>query len=76
MDEIQKDSDNPNRSIACVSMDYFYRDLGTSESELARKGNFNFDHPGNLKHSCAWAPGWAQDPSSCPSDWSSSGFLL
>ena len=48
MDEIQKDSDNPNRSIAFVSMDYFYRDLGTSESELARKGNFNFDHPGKL----------------------------
>lgn len=48
VDDIQKDTDNPNRSITCISMDYFYRDLGSSESELARTGNFNFDHPGML----------------------------
>lgn len=31
-----------------ISQDSFYRDLNEEEKKKASKGEFNFDHPGNI----------------------------
>ena len=48
VEEIKSDHSTRSNSIYCLSTDLFYRDLTTEESELAKTGNFNFDHPGAL----------------------------
>ena len=47
---VSEDAQNA-RQIITLSQDSFYRDLTSKESEQAKKGMFNFDHPGkhNLK---------------------------
>ena len=42
---ISEDAQNA-RQIITLSQDSFYRDLTSKESEQAKKGMFNFDHPG------------------------------
>ena len=34
------------RQIITLSQDSFYRNLTSDESEQAKRGKFNFDHPG------------------------------
>ena len=34
------------RHVTIVSQDSFYRDLTADEHEKAKKGEYNFDHPG------------------------------
>ena len=45
---VSEDAQNA-RQIITLSQDSFYRDLTSKESEQAKKGMFNFDHPGKLK---------------------------
>ena len=42
---VSEDAEN-GRQIIMLSQDSFYRDLTPKESEQAKKGMFNFDHPG------------------------------
>lgn len=36
-----------HRQIISLSQDSFYRELDEEDLKLAKKGHFNFDHPGN-----------------------------
>ena len=36
-----------HRQIISLSQDSFYRELNEADLKLAKKGHFNFDHPGN-----------------------------
>ncbi len=36
-----------HRQIISLSQDSFYRELNEEDLKLAKKGHFNFDHPGN-----------------------------
>ena len=38
-----------HRQIISLSQDSFYRELNDDDLKLAKKGHFNFDHPGDLK---------------------------
>ena len=42
---VNEDAEN-GRQIITLSQDSFYRDLTAKESDQAKKGMFNFDHPG------------------------------
>lgn len=42
---VNEDAEN-GRQIITLSQDSFYRNLTSKESEQAKKGMFNFDHPG------------------------------
>jgi len=46
---VNEDAEN-GRQIITLSQDSFYRDLTAKESEQARKGMFNFDHPDAFDH--------------------------
>jgi uridine kinase len=35
------------RRVVAIAQDAFYRQLTSEENQLAEKGEFNFDHPGN-----------------------------
>ncbi|KAK2719913.1 uridine-cytidine kinase 2-like isoform X2 [Artemia franciscana] len=41
----QFDVDQQQRQVICISQDSFYRELTPAESEKAKLGQFNFDHP-------------------------------
>lgn len=41
----QEAIEQENRRVVCISQDSFYRDLTEQESELALRGQANFDHP-------------------------------
>lgn len=43
-----------SRRVVIISQDSFYRELSEDEAEDARKGNFNFDHPGETSHCFAF----------------------
>ena len=36
-----------HRQIISLSQDSFYRELSEDDLKLAKKGHFNFDHPGD-----------------------------
>ena len=42
----QEAIEQEHRRVVCISQDSFYRDLTEQQSELARRGQVNFDHPG------------------------------
>jgi len=46
---VSEDAQNA-RQIITLSQDSFYRDLTSKESEQAKKGMFNFDHPDAFDH--------------------------
>lgn len=46
---VSEDAEN-GRQIIMLSQDSFYRDLTPKESEQAKKGMFNFDHPDAFDH--------------------------
>merc|ERR1712109_124795 len=46
---VNEDAEN-GRQIITLSQDSFYRDLTSKESEQAKKGMFNFDHPDAFDH--------------------------
>lgn len=43
--EVLDRSNAKQKHIVTVSMDLFYKDLSDDEVELAKSGNYNFDHP-------------------------------
>ena len=43
----QADVDSRQRQVCIISQDSFYRNLSPEEHQLAVRGNFNFDHPGD-----------------------------
>ncbi|XP_067950947.1 uridine-cytidine kinase-like [Watersipora subatra] len=45
VEDIKNDLSTRSNHIFCLSTEIFYRDLNLEESESAKKGNFNFDHP-------------------------------
>lgn len=47
---VVKEDEENGRQIITLSQDSFYRDLTSKESEQARKGMFNFDHPDAFDH--------------------------
>lgn len=47
----QEGVETNQRRVVIVSQESFYKELSKDEAEDARKGNFNFDHPGELGHS-------------------------
>ena len=46
---VNEDAEN-GRQIITLSQDSFYRDLTAKESDQAKKGMFNFDHPDAFDH--------------------------
>ncbi|KAF0313698.1 putative uridine-cytidine kinase [Amphibalanus amphitrite] len=42
----QEAIEQEHRRVVCISQDSFYRNLSSHQSELARRGQINFDHPG------------------------------
>jgi uridine kinase len=38
----------PQKQIVAISQDSFYKELDEDELKLAKKGLYNFDHPGKL----------------------------
>lgn len=46
---VNEDAEN-GRQIITLSQDSFYRNLTAKESEQAKKGMFNFDHPDAFDH--------------------------
>ena len=42
-----ENSSNPN-AVVVVSQDSFYKDLSPHEKDLAKVGEYNFDHPGKF----------------------------
>ena len=50
----QTDVDRRQRQVFIISQDSFYKNLNDEEKELAKKGQFNFDHPGKFN---IWHPG-------------------
>lgn len=45
----QEEIDCKQRRVAIINQDSFYRELDHSELEEAKRGEFNFDHPG-IRH--------------------------
>ncbi|KAF0302484.1 Uridine-cytidine kinase 2-B [Amphibalanus amphitrite] len=41
----QEAIEQEHRRVVCISQDSFYRNLSSHQSELARRGQINFDHP-------------------------------
>jgi uridine kinase len=41
-------SHEQQRQVAFICQDSFYRDLTDKEQVEAKRGDFNFDHPGNF----------------------------
>ena len=41
-----------HRQIISLSQDSFYRELDEEDLKLAKKGHFNFDHPGLKANAC------------------------
>lgn len=49
MDAVQGQPEvETHRQIISLSQDSFYRELDEEDLKLAKKGHFNFDHPGTL----------------------------
>lgn len=44
----QEGVETNKRRVVIVSQESFYKELSKDEAEVARKGNFNFDHPGEI----------------------------
>ncbi|XP_043201282.1 uridine-cytidine kinase 2-B-like [Amphibalanus amphitrite] len=44
----QEAIEQEHRRVVCISQDSFYRNLSSHQSELARRGQINFDHPGHM----------------------------
>lgn len=44
----QEGVETNQRRVVIVSQESFYKELSKNEAEDARKGNFNFDHPGEF----------------------------
>lgn len=56
----QNKIDHHQRQVAILSQDSFYKELTPEQKAKALKGQFNFDHPGNmhpmgsdLTHNCS-----------------------
>jgi hypothetical protein len=45
----QDDVDRKQRRVVIINQDSFYKTLNEEEKKKALKGEFNFDHPGNLR---------------------------
>ena len=46
MDAVSHHNNGNDRQIISLSQDSFYRELNATEIAQAKKGTFNFDHPG------------------------------
>lgn len=46
----QEGVETNKRRVVIVSQESFYKELSKDEAEDAKKGNFNFDHPGEIGH--------------------------
>ena len=44
----QTDVDRKQRQVFIISQDSFYKNLNEEEKESAKKGQYNFDHPGKF----------------------------
>lgn len=44
----QVDVENAQRQVVSISQDSFYKELTPAERAKAERGQYNFDHPGNL----------------------------
>ena len=47
--------DRKLQQVVIISQDCFYKNLNEEEKELAKKGLYNFDHPGML---CSSVESW------------------
>ncbi len=55
---LNQSSGTAERQIISLSQDSFYKELKGDEMELAKKGHFNFDHPGeNFFRPLSWTIG-------------------
>ena len=48
MEAVVEHNNGHERQIISLSQDSFYRELNEEEGLQAKKGTFNFDHPGTL----------------------------
>jgi len=46
----QDDVDRKQRRVVIINQDSFYKTLNEEEKKKALKGEFNFDHPGNISN--------------------------
>ena len=44
----QHDVDHRQRQVVTISLDSFYKPLTNEEQAQAKKGQYNFDHPGKV----------------------------
>jgi hypothetical protein len=48
MDRLSRKHAKADRKLALISMGDFYREFTEEQKRMAEKGEFNFDHPGEL----------------------------